>query len=89
MQGGQPIFWTIPASQLTGPAAAAGLALINSLGGLAGFFGPTLIGMIRDRTGSFSLGMIMLAAAAAAAAALVVAVGGSRAAPPPLNRSRP
>jgi D-galactonate transporter len=45
-----PIFWPIPADMLTGSSAAAGIAWINSLGGLAGFFGPTIIGTLNDLT---------------------------------------
>lgn len=78
LQGGQPVFWAIPASLLTGPAAAAGLAFINSLGGLAGFSGPTLIGMIKDATGSYSMGMVMLAGFALMSAAVVVSAAGRR-----------
>lgn len=75
LQGGQPIFWTIPAAMFTGPAAAAAFALINSIGGLAGFVGPTLIGAIKDHTGSYGAGMIVLASFAFLSAALVVGAG--------------
>ena len=71
-QGAQPIVWTIPASLLTGSAAAAGLALINSIGGLAGFFGPALIGFAKAATGSYGLGMAVLACFGLTAAAVAV-----------------
>ena len=45
-----PIFWPIPTGMLAGTSAAAGIAWINSLGGLAGFFGPTIIGTVTDLT---------------------------------------
>src|ERR1700740_1226483 len=45
-----PIFWPIPADMLSGTNAAAGIAWINSLGGLAGFFGPTIVGAVSDVT---------------------------------------
>jgi D-galactonate transporter len=45
-----PIFWPIPADMLAGTNAAAGIAWINSLGGLAGFFGPTIVGAVSDAT---------------------------------------
>jgi MFS transporter, ACS family, tartrate transporter len=56
------IFWTIPPRFLVGTGAAGGLALINSVGMLGGFFGPVLMGWLRDRTGSFSAGLLMMAA---------------------------
>ena len=46
---------------LAGTGAAAGIALINSVGNLGGFLGPYLIGWIRMRTGSFTLALIALA----------------------------
>jgi ACS family tartrate transporter-like MFS transporter len=56
-----PIFWTLPAARLKGPAAAANLALINSVGNLGGFAGPFLIGWIKDATGSFTYGLLVVA----------------------------
>ncbi len=44
-------FWSMPTMFLTGGAAAAGIAWINSLGNLGGFFGPTLVGWAKDLTG--------------------------------------
>jgi ACS family tartrate transporter-like MFS transporter len=46
---------------LTGTAAAAGIAWINSLGNLGGFFGPSVVGWVRDSTGSFAGGLYALA----------------------------
>jgi ACS family tartrate transporter-like MFS transporter len=57
-----PIFWTLPAAFLSGPAAAAGIAIINSLGNLAGFFGPYAMGWIKDQTGRFAGGLFVIAA---------------------------
>lgn len=54
------MFWTLPTAILAGAPAAAGLALINSVGNLGGFFGSTLTGMIRSATGSFGWAMVML-----------------------------
>ena len=45
-------FWALGTGFLSGTAAAGGIALINSVGNLGGFFGPTLVGVIKDRTGS-------------------------------------
>jgi ACS family tartrate transporter-like MFS transporter len=59
-----PVLWTLPATFLSGAAAAAGIAVINSLGNLAGFVGPFAMGWIRDATGSFSGGLYLIAALA-------------------------
>jgi nitrate/nitrite transporter NarK len=53
-------FWAIPPSFLTGAAAGGAIALINSVGNLGGFFGPYIVGYIKDITGSFHNGMIFL-----------------------------
>jgi MFS transporter, ACS family, tartrate transporter len=58
------MFWAMPPMVLTGSAAAAGLAWINSLGNLGGFFGPSMVGWVRDETGSFAGGLYALAACA-------------------------
>jgi ACS family tartrate transporter-like MFS transporter len=47
-------FWTLPNEFLTGFPAAAGIALINSIGNLGGFAGPYLIGFISERTGTLA-----------------------------------
>ena len=51
----------MPTMFLTGPAAAAGIAWINSLGNLGGFFGPTIVGWAKQLTGSFASGLCALA----------------------------
>ncbi|QYD68998.1 MFS transporter [Paraburkholderia edwinii] len=58
-----PVIWTLPAAFLSGAAAAGGIAAINSLGNLAGFFGPYAMGWIKDSTGGFGAGLICLAGA--------------------------
>jgi len=55
------VFWTLPTAWLSGTAAAGGIALINSIGNLAGFGGPYLIGWIKDSTGSTANGLLALA----------------------------
>jgi MFS family permease len=55
------IFWTIPTRFLTGLAAAGGLAFINSIATLGGFVGPYAMGWLRDATGSFSAGLLVMA----------------------------
>lgn len=67
-----PIFWSLPTALLGGAAAAAGIAMINSIGNLAGFVAPYLVGAIRDATSSTAAGMYLIAASLLAGAVLVV-----------------
>jgi MFS transporter, ACS family, tartrate transporter len=55
------VFWTIPSRFITGTAAAGGLAFINSVGTLGGFFGPFTMGWLKDLTGSFNSGLLFMA----------------------------
>jgi ACS family tartrate transporter-like MFS transporter len=57
-----PVFWTLPTTFLSGAAAAGGIAIINSIGNLAGFVGPYVMGTIRVTTGSFTIGLLTIAA---------------------------
>ena len=57
-----PLFWSLPTAFLSGTAAAAGIAIINSVGNLAGFASPYMIGYLKDLTHSTSSGMYVLAA---------------------------
>jgi len=57
----KPPLWSMPTLFLTGPAAATGIATINSIGNLGGFVGPAMIGWIKDRTGSFVGGLYFVA----------------------------
>ncbi len=59
-----PVFWGLPTGVLAGTAAASGLALVNALAQFASFVNPWVIGIIRDRTGSFNGGLLWLAAMA-------------------------
>ncbi len=59
--GAHPVFWTMPAALLSGTAAAAGIALVNSIGNLGGFVGPYLVGLMKDATGSTDGGLVTLA----------------------------
>ncbi|MGO2453039.1 MFS transporter [Pseudomonas taetrolens] len=67
-----PIFWTIPPRFLTGLAAAAGIALINSLGQLGGVVGPFMVGWIKDQSGSATPALYVLSAVCVLATALVI-----------------
>jgi D-galactonate transporter len=67
-----PVFWTFPAAFLSGAAAAGGIALINSIGNLAGFAGPYAMGRIKDITGSYTVGLLSLSAAGLVAMIIVL-----------------
>jgi len=67
-----PMFWPLPASFLTGASAAAGIAAINSLGNLSGFAGPYAMGFLKDFTGSFTAGLLLLAGFALLGAVVVI-----------------
>lgn len=58
----KPPLWSMPTLFLSGPGAAAGIATINSIGNLGGFVGPSMIGWIKDATGSFAGGLYFVAA---------------------------
>ena len=65
-------FWSLPTALLTGTGAAAGLALVNSMGNSAGFAGPYIVGLLKQATGSFSAALLFLAGALALGALLAV-----------------
>ena len=56
-------FWALSTSFLTGTAAAGGIAFINSVGNLGGFFGPYLVGIIKDATKSDMAALLLLGGA--------------------------
>jgi D-galactonate transporter len=58
-----PVFWTYPSAILSGAAAAAGIAMINSIGNLAGFVSPSIIGFMKDVTQSTNAGMYVVSGA--------------------------
>ena len=68
-----PVFWTLPTVFLSGPAAA-GIAIINALGNLSGFAGPFAMGRIKDATGSFNMGLLLIAAFVLMAMGIVLAL---------------
>jgi D-galactonate transporter len=57
-----PLFWSLPTAFLAGTGAAAGIAMINSIGNLAGFLSPYAVGWLKGATSSTDSGMYMLAA---------------------------
>jgi ACS family tartrate transporter-like MFS transporter len=70
----QPTFWTLPPLFLGGTAAAAGIALINSIGNLGGQLGPWAIGSLRDLTHGYAGGLLLLAGVLTAQALLVLSM---------------
>jgi D-galactonate transporter len=73
--GNLPVFWTLPTAFLSGPAAAGGIAMINSIGNLAGFFGPDVMGRLKDLTGTYTAGLLTLSGAGFVAMILVLILG--------------
>ena len=78
-----PLFWTLPTAFLSGTAAAGGIALINSIGDLAGFVAPYAMGYLKDATGGFSAGLLAVAFFPFLSAVLVLILGHN----PALERS--
>ncbi|CNH69622.1 MFS transporter [Yersinia pekkanenii] len=69
-----PLFWSLPTAFLGGTAAAAGIALINSWGNLAGFVAPYMMGYLKDLTQSTTTGMLIISTMLFIGAALVFLV---------------
>jgi MFS transporter, ACS family, tartrate transporter len=65
-------FWALPSQFLTGFSAAAGIALINSIGNLGGFIGPSIIGATKNWTGNVRVGLSVIAICMLVSAALVL-----------------
>ena len=70
-----PAFWALPTLFLASEAAAASIGLINSFGNLGGWIGPTVIGYVKDYTGSYRIGLLFLAASMVVSAAIIVSLG--------------
>src|SRR5215471_3196311 len=69
-----PIY-SLPSSFRGGPALAGGIALFNAIDSLGGFFGPVIIGVLKEKTGNYSASMAALGFAMVISAATVVALG--------------
>jgi MFS transporter, ACS family, tartrate transporter len=67
-----PIFWAIPTEVLTASAAAVSIGAINAVGSIAGFAGPYAFGYLVTKTGSFAVGMAVLAVFSVAAGTLIL-----------------
>ena len=74
----KPPLWSMPTMFLSGSAAAAGIATINSIGNLGGFVGPTAIGWIKDATGSFLGGLYVVAGLLCLSAVVTLILAGSQ-----------
>jgi MFS transporter, ACS family, tartrate transporter len=66
-------FWPLPSTFLSGTAAAAAIAAINSLGNFGGLIGPNVVGWLRDTTGNFEAGLYFLAGCALVSALVTLA----------------
>jgi ACS family tartrate transporter-like MFS transporter len=75
VKGYQPAFWSLPYTFLTEAAAAASIGLINSVGNLGGYWGPTLVGYTEKITGSFTGSIYYLGCSLFAAAAIILLMG--------------
>lgn len=71
---GKTIFYTLPGKFLRGQAAAGGIALINSIGAFGGFVGPYLMGFLKDYTGSFTAGLMVMGCIMFLAAGMVLSL---------------
>jgi ACS family tartrate transporter-like MFS transporter len=71
----QPAFWSLPSLFLTDVAAASSIGLINSIGNLGGFLGPTILGTVEKSTGSFVGGIYYLCFSLVASAVIIASVG--------------
>jgi ACS family tartrate transporter-like MFS transporter len=79
-----PAFWALPSQFLTSTAAAGSIGLINSIGNLGGFFGPSILGKVETLTGSYAGGLFYLAASMTMTATIIFFLGlGRKEAPPP------
>lgn len=74
----KPPLWSMPTMFLSGSAAAAGIATINSIGNLGGFVGPAMIGWIKDLTGSFQGGLFFVASLLVVSAVLTLVLARSQ-----------
>jgi sugar phosphate permease len=72
LRSGAGVFWALPAELLGTAGAAAGIGLINALGGVGGFVGPTLMGVLLDATGGYTGGLLALAGVLVVEAILVL-----------------
>ncbi len=68
--GALPLFWGATTARMSGKAAGAGIAIVNSVGAIGAFAGPALMGWLRDLTHSYSAGLWTIALSMAVASIL-------------------
>ena len=68
-------FWAMATSRMSGLSAAAGIAVINSLANLGGYFGPDVIGLFRTANGGFRGGLLAIAVTVAVSGSVALVVG--------------
>lgn len=83
-----PAFWSLPTLFLSEAAAAGSIGLINSVGNLGGFVGPTLLGLIESQTHSYYAGIAILCASMLCSATIIVCLGLGQGAPKPAGPGR-
>ena len=70
--GSIPVYWQVPSRFLSATALVVGLAVINSVANLAGYFSPQLLGLLQTRSGSYAPGLLIIVAVEFCAAILVL-----------------
>lgn len=70
--GAIPVFWKLPSFYMSGTAIVAGLAIINSIANLAGYFAPQVLGYLKQSTGHFVYGLVVIAIVEFCAAAITI-----------------
>jgi ACS family tartrate transporter-like MFS transporter len=70
-----PAFWTLPSLLMTEAAAAGSIGLINSVGNLGGFIGPSMLGWSAEKLGSFRPGLLFLGISMAVSATIILQLG--------------
>jgi MFS family permease len=70
-----PVFWNLPTAYLGAATAAGGIAFINSVGNISGYVAPQFMGLLRDRTGTYEVPIVVAGVVTLAAAVLILASG--------------
>ena len=84
-----PNFWTLPTQFLTGASAAAAVALINTVGNVAGFSAGFVTGMLKESTGGYTVPMFVVGGLMLMSAILMVALGSQRRVAPAVSMAVP
>lgn len=84
-----PVFWSIPSRFLSGGAAAAGIALINTIGNVAGFAAPYITGWLKGQTGGYQVPMVIVGVFMALSAAVVFSLALKPTPPAPRGAALP